>query len=69
MFNLLLYIVKENRVFSSFILLLASALIIQLQNIKKKKQHWNHYWFRAGLYLSDKEFRYIIILKIILIFT
>jgi len=29
----------------------------------------SHYWFHAGLKLQAKEFRYITILKIILIFT
>jgi len=29
----------------------------------------DRYWFHAGLYLVDKEFRYITILRIILLLT
>jgi len=39
---------KRSRVFSSFFQFLGSALKIQLQNYKKKRQLWGRYWIHAG---------------------
>jgi len=40
--------------------------IFTQNSISQRKQTWQrtrHYWIHAGPYLSDKEFRYIMILK------
>ena len=65
----MLILVKIYRVFSSGTNFLEYSPKFQFHKIKKNDRKWVVKRIHAGLYLLAKEFRYITILRIILLFT